>query len=62
MMDAMKGKINLDNLVHRIDFTFTTSITSHALPLKFRMPYIDSYDGSRDPCDHIALFKTLMHL
>lgn len=47
MMDAMKGKINLDDLVHRIDFPFTASITSRALPLKFRVPYMDSYDGSR---------------
>ena len=22
---------------------------------------MDSYDGSRDPCNHIASFKTLMH-
>ena len=26
------------------------------------MPSLDSYDGTRDPCDHIATFKTTMHL
>ena len=26
------------------------------------MPSLDSYDGMRDPCDHIATFKTTMHL
>ena len=26
------------------------------------MPALDSYDGMRDPCDHIATFKTTMHL
>ena len=26
------------------------------------MPSLDSYDGTRDPFDHIATFKTTMHL
>ena len=38
------------------------SINSHSLPSKFKMPSLDSYDGTRDPCDHIATFKTTMHL
>ena len=37
-------------------------ITSHPLPSKLKMPTLDSYDGMRDPCDHIAMFKTTMHL
>ena len=35
------------------------SINNHPLPLK--MPSLDSYDGMRDPFDHIATFKTMMH-
>ena len=35
---------------------------SHALPSNFKMPILDSYDGMQDPCDHIAMFKTTMHL
>ena len=27
-----------------------------------KMPSLDSYDGMRDPFDHIATFKTTMHL
>ena len=38
------------------------SINSHPLPPKFKMPSLDSYDGTRDPFDHIATFKTTMHL
>ena len=34
------------NLVHRTDSTFMRSITSHPLPSKFKMPTIDSYDGT----------------
>jgi len=26
------------------------------------MSLLDSYDGTRDPCDHIVTFKTTMHL
>ncbi|XP_023911835.1 uncharacterized protein LOC112023464 [Quercus suber] len=29
---------------------------------KFRMPQIESYDGAKDPLDHLETFKTLMHL
>ena len=29
---------------------------------KFRMPQIESYDGVKDPLDHLETFKTLMHL
>ena len=38
------------------------SINSHPLPPKFKMPSLDSYDGTREPFDHIATFKTTMHL
>ena len=52
----------ISNLIHRTDSPFTTSITSYPLPSKFKMPTLDSYDGTQDPCDHIAMFKTTMHL
>ena len=41
---------------------FIASITGHPLPSKFKMPTLDSYDGTHDPYDHIATFKTTMHL
>ncbi|XP_065638023.1 uncharacterized protein LOC136071090 [Quercus suber] len=48
MMNALKGRVSsdLDDLVNH----------------KFRMPHIDSYDGVKDPLDHLETFKTLMHL
>ena len=52
----------LDDLVHRTDSLFTTSINSFPLPQKFRMPQIESYDRAKDPLDHLETFKTLMHL
>ena len=64
MMNALRGRVSsdLDDLVNRTDSPFTTSVNSFPLPHKFRMPYIDSYDGVMDPLDHLETFKTLMHL
>ena len=62
MRENMRKANHVDDLVHRIDFSFTASINSHPLPPKFKMPSLDSYDGTRDPFDHIATFKTIMHL
>ena len=53
---------DLDDLVNRTDSPFTASVNSFPLLHKFRMPHIDSYDGVKDPLDHLQTFKTLMHL
>ena len=59
MMNALKGQVssNLDSLVYRTDSPFTASVNSFPLPHKFRMPQIDSYDGVKDPLDHLETFK-----
>ena len=62
MRDYMRMTNHVDDLIHRMDSPFTASITSHTLPSKFKLPTLDSYDRTRDPCDHIATFKTIMHL
>ena len=64
MMNALKGQgsSDLDDLVNRIDSPFTIPVKSCPLPQKFRMPQIESYDGVKDPFDHLETFKTLMHL
>ena len=64
MRNALKGRVSsdLDDLVNRTDFPFTAAVNSFPLPHKFRMPHIDSYDGVKDPLDHLETFKTLMHL
>ena len=64
MMNALQGQVpnDLDDLVNRTNSSFTTSINSFSLPQKFRMPQIESYDGVKDPLDHLETFKTLMHL
>ena len=64
MMNSMRARVstNLDKLVHRADSLFTAKVTSFPLPTKFRMPQVETYDGSRNPFYHLESFKTLMHL
>ena len=64
MMNTLKGRVSndLDDLVNRTDSPFTIPVNSCPLPQKFRMPQIESYDGVKDPLDHLETFKTLMQL
>ena len=66
VMDEMRENMRrvnpVDDLVHQIEFPFMASINSHPLPPKFKMPSLDSYDGTRNPFDHIVTFKITMHL
>ena len=64
MMNALRGRVfsDLDDLVHRTDSPFTTSVTTSPLPLKFRILQVENFNGSKDLLDHLESFKTLMHL
>ena len=62
MKENMRRANPIEDLVHRTDSSFTTSINGHPLPSKFKLSSLDSYDGTRDPFDHITTFKTTMHL
>ena len=62
MKENMRRANPIEDLVHKTDSPFTTSINGHPLPPKFKMPSLNSYDGTRDPFDHITAFKTTMHL
>ena len=57
-----KGGENLNGMIQRTDSPFTTEMLNRPLPPKFRLPQLESYDGSKDPLDHIESFKTLMLL
>ena len=62
MRENMRRTNPVEDLVHRTDSLFMASINGHPLPPKFKMPSLDSYNGTCDPFDHIATFKTTMHL
>ena len=57
-----KGEENLDGIIRRMNSPFTNEVLNHPLPPKFYLPQLESYDGSKDPLDHIESFKTLMLL
>ena len=57
-----KGGENLDGMIRRTDSLFTIEVLNRPLPPKFHLPQLESYDGSKDPLDHIESFKTLMQL
>ena len=63
MMNTLKGRVSsdLDDLVNRTNSPFTASVNSFPLSHKFCMPQIDSYNGVKDPLDHLETFKSLMH-
>ena len=60
--ENIRRKNPVDDLSHRTNSPFMAFINSHPLPSKFKMSSLDSYDEMHDPCDHIATFKTTMHL
>ena len=62
MRENMRRKNPVEDLVHRTNSPFTVSINGHPLPPKFKMPSLNSYDEARDLFDHIATFKTILHL
>ena len=62
MRENMRRASPVEDLVHRTDSPFTALINGHPLLPKFKMPSLDSYDGTRDLFNHIATFKTTMHL
>ena len=62
MKENMRRTNLIEDLVHKTDSPFMASINGYPLPSKFKMPSLDSYDRTRDPFDHIATFKTTMHL
>ena len=57
-----KGGENLYGMIRRMDSPFTTEVLNRPLPPKFRLPQLESYNGFKDPLDHIESFKTLMLL
>ena len=60
--DSIRKANHVDDLVHRTNSPFIEPITNHPLPSKFKVSTLDSNKGSHDPCDHIATFKTTMHV
>lgn len=53
---------NLVGMVRRTDYPFNTKILECSLPLKLHLPQLESFDGLKDPLDHIITFKMTLSL
>ena len=64
MKEAIKGRapISMDALVQQTESSFTAGVLHFPLPAKFRMPQIETFDGMKDPIDHLNTYKNQMEL
>ena len=64
LRSAIKEKTerSVDKLVRVIDSPFTTSVLECPVPSKFRLPQLESFNGLKDPQDHLNTFKTTLGL
>ena len=67
-MDELRSTIkekterSVDRQVRAIDSPFTTAILECLVPSKFRLLQLESFDGLKDPQDHLNTFKTTLGL
>ena len=52
----------MEELVIRTDTPFTPTVMKVPLSLKFKMSVLESFDGTKDPLDHLKTYKALMDL
>ena len=64
LRSAIKEKTerSVDRLVRATDSPFTTMVLECPVPPKFRLPQLESFDGLKDPQDHLNTFKTTLGL
>ena len=64
MKVAVKGRapVSVDALVQQIESPFTIGVLHFPLGAKLRMPQIKTFDGTKDPIEHLNMYKNLMEL
>ena len=60
----MKGRapVSMDALVQQIESSFMVGVLHFPLPTKFRMPQIETFDGTKDLVDRLNTYKNQMEL
>ena len=67
-MDELRSAIrekterSVDRLVRATDSPFITAVLECPVPSKFWLPQLESFDGLKDPQDHLNTFKTTLGL
>ena len=64
LRNAIKGKIerSLDRMFRTTDSPFTATVLECPVPSKFLLPYLEPFDGLKDPLDHLNIFKMTLGL
>ena len=62
--EVVKGRApdTMDTLVQQTESPFTVEVLCYPLPAKFRMPQVETFDGAKDPVDHLNTYKNQMEL
>ena len=64
MKEVLKGQapVSMDTLVQQTESPFTARVLHFPLPTKFRMSQVETFNGIRDPIDHLNTYKNQMEL
>ena len=64
MKEVVKGRapVSMDSLVQQTESPFTAGVLHFPLSAKLRMPQIETFDGMKDPIDHLNTYKNQMEL
>ena len=58
----VRALVSMDALVQQTESPFTAEVLHFPLPTKFKMPQIKSFNGMKDPVDHLNTYKNQMEL
>ena len=64
MKETVKGRapVSMDTLVQQTESPFFAGVLHFPLSAKFRMSKIETFDGTKDPIDHLNTYKNKMEL
>ena len=62
MKETVKGRapVSMDALVQQTESPFTAKVLHFPFTVKFKMPQIETFDGTKDPVDHLNTYKNQM--
>ena len=62
MKEVVRGRApdTMDTLVQQTESPFMAKVLHFPLPAKFRMLQVETFDGARDPVDHLNTYKNQM--
>ena len=64
MKEVVRGRApdTMDTLVQQTESPFTAEVLHFPLPVKFKMPQVEAFDGVRNPVDYLNTYKNQMEL